>query len=63
MIVLIASFVGVRDLPSLVMIFVLNAMMIMFGYLMEKINQYTEKTFGEHFQKLYEKTINYMRSR
>lgn len=44
MIVLIASFVGVWDLWSLAMIFVLNAMMIMFGYLMEKINQYTEKT-------------------
>jgi len=44
MIVLIASFVGVWDLWSLVMIFVLNAMMIMFGYLMEKLNQHSEKT-------------------
>ncbi len=44
MIVLIATFLGVWDLWSLVMIFVLNAMMIMFGYLMEKINQYTKKT-------------------
>lgn len=44
MIILIASFVGVWDLWSLAMIFVLNAMMIMFGYLMEKINQYSEKT-------------------
>jgi|SRR5271157_24325 len=44
MIVLIASFAGVWELWSLVMIFVLNAMMIMFGYLMEKINQFTEKT-------------------
>jgi len=44
MIVLIALFVGVWDLWSLVMIFVLNAMMIMFGYLMEKTNQHTEKT-------------------
>jgi hypothetical protein len=44
MIFLIASFVGVWEIWSLVMIFVLNAMMIMFGYLMEKINQYTEKT-------------------
>jgi Heliorhodopsin len=44
MIFLIASFAGVWELWSLVMIFVLNAMMIMFGYLMEKINQYTEKT-------------------
>ncbi|RZN62549.1 heliorhodopsin HeR [Methanonatronarchaeum sp. AMET6-2] len=38
MIVLIALFVGVWDFWSLVMIFVLNAMMIMFGLLMEKIN-------------------------
>jgi len=44
MIVLIATFVGVWDFWSLVMIFVLNAMMIMFGYLMELINQSTEKT-------------------
>jgi len=44
MIFLIASFAGVWEIWSLVMIFVLNAMMIMFGYLMEKINQYTEKT-------------------
>jgi hypothetical protein len=44
MIFLIATFVGVWELWSLVMIFVLNAMMIMFGYLTEKINQYTEKT-------------------
>jgi len=43
MIVLIATFVGVWDLWSLTMIFVLNAMMIMLGYLMEKINQHTEK--------------------
>jgi len=43
MIVILATFVGVWDLWSLVMIFVLNASMIMFGYLMEKINQYTEK--------------------
>jgi hypothetical protein len=44
MIFLIASFSGVWELWSLVMIFVLNAMMTMFGYIMEKINQYTEKT-------------------
>jgi hypothetical protein len=44
MIFLISTFAGVWELWSLVMIFVLNAMMIMFGYLMEKINQYTEKT-------------------
>ena len=44
MLTFLATFVGVWDLWSLVMIFVLNAMMIMFGYLMEKINQYTKKT-------------------
>jgi len=44
MIVLIALLVGVWDFWSLVMIFVLNAMMIMFGYLMELLNQKTEKT-------------------
>ena len=44
MIVLIATFVGVWDFWALAMIFILNAMMIMFGYLMELVNQYTEKT-------------------
>jgi len=44
MIVLISTFVGIWDFWSLVMIFVLNAMMIMFGYLMELMNQKTEKT-------------------
>ncbi|MBN1682340.1 heliorhodopsin HeR [Candidatus Bathyarchaeota archaeon] len=44
MLVFLSTFVGVWDLWSLVMIFVLNAMMIMFGYLMEKINQYTKET-------------------
>lgn len=44
MIALIALFLGVWDVWSLVMIFTLNAMMILFGLLMEKINQYTEKT-------------------
>jgi hypothetical protein len=44
MIVLISTFVGIWDFWSLVMIFVLNAMMIMFGYLMELVNQKTEKT-------------------
>lgn len=49
MIVLIAMFVGVWDFWSLVMIFVLNAMMIMFGYLMEIVNQKTEKTTWSPF--------------
>jgi hypothetical protein len=44
MLVIIATFVGVWDLWSLVMIFVLNAVMIMCGFLMEKINYYTKET-------------------
>ena len=44
MIVIISTFVGIWDFWSLAMIFVLNAMMNMFGYLMELINQKTEKT-------------------
>jgi len=49
MIVLISLFVGVWDIWSLAMIFVLNAMMIMFGYLMEVVNQKTEKTTWSPF--------------
>ncbi len=49
MIVLISLFVGVWDFWSLAMIFVLNAMMIMFGYLMEVVNQRTEKTMWSPF--------------
>lgn len=49
MIVLISTFVGVWDFWSLVMIFTLNAMMIMFGYYMEVINQKTEKTSWSAF--------------
>ena len=49
MIVMIALFLGVWDFWSLVMIFILNAMMIMFGYLMEVINQKTEKTSWSAF--------------
>jgi hypothetical protein len=44
MIWIIATFVGIWDFWSLAMIFVLNAMMIMFGYLMELVNQKTDKT-------------------
>jgi len=44
MIVLIALFVGVWDFWSLTMFFVLNAMMIMFGHVMELVNQKTDKT-------------------
>jgi hypothetical protein len=49
MIVLISTFVGVWDFWSLVMIFTLNAMMIMFGYFMELVNQKTEKTSWSAF--------------
>ena len=49
MIFLIASFSGVWELWSLIMIFVLNAMMIMFGYFMELVNQKTEKTSWSAF--------------
>jgi hypothetical protein len=44
MIFIIATFVGIWDFWSLAMIFLLNALMIMFGYLMELVNQKTEKT-------------------
>lgn len=43
MITFIALLFGVLDFWSLVMIFSLNAMMILFGLLMEVLNQYTEK--------------------
>ncbi len=49
MIWIIATFVGIWDFWSLTMIFVLNAMMIMFGYLMELVNQKTEKTAWSPF--------------
>jgi hypothetical protein len=49
MIAMISLFLGIWDLWSLVMIFVLNAMMIMFGYLMEIINQKTKKTSWSAF--------------
>lgn len=44
MLVILATFVGIWDLWSLVMIFVLNAVMIFCGLFMEKINFYTKKT-------------------
>ncbi len=43
MIVLIAMLSGVFDLGALLLIFFLNASMILFGWLMEAMNQYTEK--------------------
>lgn len=44
MIVLIALLCGMYDLPSLILVFFLNGMMILFGYMMELHNQTTEKT-------------------
>jgi hypothetical protein len=44
MIILIAMLFGVYDIGALIAIFVLNASMNLFGLMMEKINQYTEKT-------------------
>lgn len=44
MIVVIAMLVGIYDVVSLLLIFFLNAMMILFGWMMELHNQTTEKT-------------------
>jgi hypothetical protein len=44
MIVLIAMLVGMYDVPSLILIFSLNAMMNLFGHLMELHNQTTPRT-------------------
>lgn len=44
MIVVIALLCGMFDLPSLILIFAVNAAMIMFGYMMELYNQTTERT-------------------
>ncbi|MHA2008760.1 MAG: heliorhodopsin HeR [Promethearchaeota archaeon] len=49
MIFFISLLFGIWDVWSLVMIFVLNVMMIMFGYMMELVNQYTEKTNWKPF--------------
>lgn len=43
MIVLIAMLVGIYDIAALLAIFFLNAMMILFGWMMELHNQSTEK--------------------
>jgi len=43
MIVLIAMLVGMWDVPSLVLIFALNATMNLFGIMMEVHNQYTDR--------------------
>ncbi len=44
MIILIAMLFGVYDIGALIAIFVINASMNWFGLLMEKLNQYTDKT-------------------
>ncbi len=44
MIVVIAMLVGMYDLSSLILLFSLNAMMILFGWVMEVHNQTTQKT-------------------
>ncbi len=44
MIVIIAMFVGFFDISVLLLIFILNASMIFFGWLMELYNQRTEET-------------------
>lgn len=44
MIVLIGMLVGIYDLGAIILIFGINATMNLFGIMMEKHNQYTEKT-------------------
>lgn len=44
MIVVIAMLVGVYDLSTLILMFFINMMMILFGWMMELHNQKTEKT-------------------
>jgi hypothetical protein len=44
MMVVIAMLVGIYDVASLILIFALNATMILFGWLMELHNQTTERT-------------------
>jgi hypothetical protein len=44
MIVIIAMLVGIYDIASLILLFGLNAMMILFGWMMELHNQSTTKT-------------------
>lgn len=49
MIVLISLLFGVYDIGSLILIFVVNAVMNLFGLVMEEINQYKEKTDWKPF--------------
>jgi len=49
MIVLISLLFGVYDIGSLILIFVVNATMNLFGLVMEEINQYKDKTDWKPF--------------
>jgi len=49
MMIIIAMLVGISDFGTLLLIFSINATMILFGYLMELINQFTEKTVWSPF--------------
>jgi len=49
MIILISLLFGVYDVGLLIVIFILNASMNLFGLLMEQINQYTSKTCWSAF--------------
>lgn len=49
MIVLISLLFGVYDIGSLILIFMINATMNLFGLVMEEINQYREKTDWKPF--------------
>ncbi|MEI6553914.1 MAG: heliorhodopsin HeR [bacterium] len=44
MIIIIAMLVGIYDIATLILLFVVNASMILFGWLMELHNQTTQKT-------------------
>ena len=49
MIIIIAMLVGIYDIGSLILLFVSNAMMILFGLMMELHNQTTKKTNWSSF--------------
>ena len=49
MIVVIAMLVGIYDIASLILLFALNACMILFGWMMELHNQTTERTSWTSF--------------
>jgi len=49
MIIIIAMLVGITDAGVLVSIFIVNASMIFFGWLMESLNQHTEKVVWSPF--------------